>query len=111
MQGYFPQEEVEELTSNQEKAFRSPETYRAVTGYLVKEDEGFRTDDLLEANDGKLDHYRVKDLLGAFREVFGIIDGEFRGGNYYWSPDLEAEGSWFDVWEELEELNSIEKTV
>ena len=65
--------------------------------------------DLNQDSETRVDEYRAGNILGALRDEYDLIDGYFDNGTYTWNPDINSEGSWEDVREELDTLNSTEK--
>lgn len=114
MPQYFPGELEEDLTRNQEKVMTNHRVHGPALGFLYKREEDFRTEELVnsvsENSGSRVDEYRAGSLLGTLRDEYGLIEGSLEGGSYHWSSEMQLEGDWEDVKQELKEVNGRGKS-
>lgn len=115
MPQYFSEGVVQDLNKHQEKAMSDQRLYGPALNFLYRREEDFQTNDLVESvssglSGSDVDSHRAGRILGALRDEYGLIDGYFEEGSYYWDPELQAEGDWKDVKQELSRINETGKT-
>lgn len=110
MTEYFEQD-LEDLNRWQKKVLTDRQIYGPAFNFLYQRDEEFKTEDLVEVtgNSSRMDDQRAGSLLGALRDEYNLIEGSLNEGSYHWNPELTSEGTWKDVKDELDRLNSPEK--
>lgn len=114
MPEYFPEDLIQDLNKDRKEVLSDQNFYGPALDFLYDREEDFQTEEMVaELNSdsiSRVDEYRAGCILGALRDEYDLIDGYFEEGNYRWNPELQAEGDWDEVRQELDKVNKIGKT-